>query len=164
MDVVLVTLTSMERPVKHKHVNINVLHQGFKDYGPVQKGSRVYPLSRVKSSYINGRQWCHASDMRHDITVFHNGISDSLYSVNILHNHDAYFRYDRVHSHQNYIQYFHMLPSQHLLFFLMQEDFIHCTVNNSSILLLPVKFISVCGIVPVVLSRNSFIIVIIKFS
>ena len=34
---------------------------------------------------------------------------------------------------------------------LLQEDFINCAVNNIVILLLPVKFISVYGIVPAVL-------------
>ena len=36
---------------------------------------------------------------------------------------------------------------------LLQEDFINCIVNNNIILFLPVKFISVYGIVPTVLGR-----------
>ena len=35
--VVLATLSSMERPVKHEHVDFNVLRQGFKEYGHGQK-------------------------------------------------------------------------------------------------------------------------------
>ena len=34
---VLVTLSSTERPFHHEHVNLNVLRQGFKDYGHDQK-------------------------------------------------------------------------------------------------------------------------------
>ena len=44
MAAVLVTLSSMERLVKHKHVNFNVLNQGFKDCGNGQK-VLVYILS-----------------------------------------------------------------------------------------------------------------------
>ena len=44
------------------------------------------------------------------------------------------------------------LLSTYFLIFL-QEYFINCTVNDIIFLLLPVKFISVCGIVPAVFSR-----------
>ena len=47
------------------------------------------------------------------------------------------------------------LFSTYFLFFL-KEDFINCTVNNIIILLLPVKFISVCRIMPAVLSMTTF--------
>ena len=46
----------------------------------------------------------------------------------------------------------------------LQEDFIHWNVNNSIIILLPVKYIYVCGIVLVVLIRNDFSILITKVS
>ena len=41
-------------------------------------------------------------------------------------------------------------------FILVQKYFIHCTTNNSIIILLPVKFISCYGIAPVALSRSYF--------
>ena len=41
---------------------------------------------------------------------------------------------------------------------LLQEDLINYTARNRIVLLLHVKFISVCGIVNVVLSRPAFII------
>ena len=47
------------------------------------------------------------------------------------------------------------LLSTYFLVF-MKDDFIHCTVNNSIILFLYVKFISWFSIVPVVLSRCTF--------
>ena len=46
MAAVLVTLSSMERPVKHEHVDFNVLRHSFKDYGHSQK-VLVSILSRV---------------------------------------------------------------------------------------------------------------------
>ena len=46
----------------------------------------------------------------------------------------------------------------------LQEYFIQCMVLNSTFLLLPVKFLSVCRIVPVVLSRPTCIILKTKFS
>ena len=65
----LVTLSSMERPVKHAHFNFSVLRQGFKKYSHDQKvlvsilslARKIFsrasnPLLRVKASYINGRQ------------------------------------------------------------------------------------------------------------
>ena len=39
--------------------------------------------------------------------------------------------------------------------FFLKKDFIHCMANNSIFLFLPFKFISICRIVSVVLSRNS---------
>ena len=47
------------------------------------------------------------------------------------------------------------LFSTYFLVFL-QEYFINCNVNNIIILLVPVKYISVCRIVPTVLSRPTF--------
>ena len=42
-------------------------------------------------------------------------------------------------------------------FIFLQEYLINCTVTDSIILLLPVKFISVCGIMPAVFSRPTLI-------
>ena len=47
------------------------------------------------------------------------------------------------------------LFSTYFIIFL-QDDLIHCMVNNRIFILLYVKFISVCGIVPTVLSRPTF--------
>ena len=55
-----------------------------------------------------------------------------------------------------------ILSTYFLVFF--QEDFINYTVNNSIILLIPIKFISWCGIVTAVLSRPTFIILGTNFS
>ena len=44
----------------------------------------------------------------------------------------------------------------------MKEDFINCNVNNSIILLLNVRFLSFYGIVTVVLSMPTFIMIITK--
>ena len=46
----------------------------------------------------------------------------------------------------------------------MRKYFIHCTINNSTILLMPVKIISWYGIFPEVLSRYAFNILRNKFS
>ena len=45
-----------------------------------------------------------------------------------------------------------------------KEYSIHCVVNNSIVLLLPVKFPSVLGVVPAVLGKPTFSILITKFS
>ena len=49
-------------------------------------------------------------------------------------------------------------------FIIMQQDFIHCNINNIIILFLPVKFISCYGILPAVLSRSRLVILRIKLS
>ena len=55
------------------------------------------------------------------------------------------------------------LPGNYFFIFL-QENFIHCTVNNRIFLLMPVKFISWHGIIPAVLSGTCFNILRTKFS
>ena len=47
---------------------------------------------------------------------------------------------------------------------LLQENFIHFTFNNSIILLLPIKFSPICGIVPAVFSSPTFSILRTKVS
>ena len=47
---------------------------------------------------------------------------------------------------------------------LLQDDFINCTVNNSTIILLLIKFISGCRILLALLSRPDFCILRTKFS
>ena len=55
------------------------------------------------------------------------------------------------------------LLSTHFLIF-MQQDFIHRTVKNTIIILLPAKIISWCGIGTVVLSRYTYNIIKTKVS
>ena len=78
--------------------------------------------------------------------------------------HDSFCRIDTTHSNQNQIQYFHVLPSQHLLFIFQKKYFIICAVNKHIILFLPVKYLSVCGLVTAVLSMPNLIILRTKVS
>ena len=55
------------------------------------------------------------------------------------------------------------LPGTYFLIF-MQENFVNCTVNNSIIIFIPVKVLTWYRIVPVVLSRYNFKILLTKVS
>ena len=82
----------------------------------------------------------------------------------LLCHQDSYYWSDRILSHQNHIQYFHVIPSKNLCFGFMQENLTNWNINNIIIILLSVKFIYWYVIVPVVLSRPNFSILRIKVS
>ena len=77
---------------------------------------------------------------------------------------DSYCQTDIDSYHKNYIQYFHLLPLQHLLYYKLQDYFIPCVFKTIIVLLLPFKFISICVMLPMVLSRPTFSILRTKVS
>ena len=76
--------------------------------------------------------------------------------VFLLCHQDSYYWSGRLFSHQNQTQYFHLIPSQHLILIFMQEYLIHCAVNNIIIFLLLVRIIFCYGILPPVIMRYNF--------
>ena len=103
MAAVVVTLSSMERPVKHVHVNLQCITESYQRLCTV-KVVPVHPLLRIKAREVKylltviltvmltacallcslENQGIHESGTRHNVTVVHLNISYSLHLAYIL--------------------------------------------------------------------------------